>query len=61
MFVGIVCSALVIPFAWVGIEWLHIGLYSVPFGWIAAWSVRAAITQVKLRRARWMTSAPLAA
>jgi Na+-driven multidrug efflux pump len=61
MTVGIVCSALVIPFAWFGIERLHIGLYSVPFGWIAAWSVRAVLTQLKLRDGEWQRRAPLAA
>ena len=41
MTVGILCSALVIPVAWFGIERLHLGLYSVALGWIAAWTVRA--------------------
>src|SRR6202041_1734436 len=36
MTVGLVCSALVIPLAWIGIERMHLGLYSVPMGWIAA-------------------------
>jgi MATE family multidrug resistance protein len=61
MLVGIACSVLVIPFAWIGIERLHIGLYSVPFGWIAAWSVRAALTQWKLREGQWTHGASLAA
>jgi Na+-driven multidrug efflux pump len=61
MFVGILCSALVIPFAWLGIERLHIGLYSVPFGWIAAWSARALITYVKLRGGAWTRRETLAA
>ena len=61
MFVGIVCSALVIPFAWIGIERFHIGLYSVPMGWICAWSVRAVLTQLKLRQGEWTRRAPLAA
>jgi putative MATE family efflux protein len=61
MFVGIACSALVIPFAWLGIERLHIGLYSVPLGWIAAWSGRALLTQWKLREGQWMRRAPVAA
>jgi Na+-driven multidrug efflux pump len=61
MFVGILCSALVIPFAWFGIERLHFGLYSVPFGWIAAWAARALVTQLKLREGAWARSTPLAA
>ncbi len=61
MTVGILCSALVIPLAWIGIERLHLGLYSVALGWIAAWTVRALITQWKLRDGSWMRRAPLAA
>ncbi len=61
MTVGILCSALVIPLAWIGIERLHFGLYSVALGWIAAWAVRALITQWKLRDGAWMRRAPLAA
>jgi MATE family multidrug resistance protein len=61
MTVGILCSALVIPLAWIGIEKLHLGLYSVALGWIAAWTVRALLTQWKLRDGAWMRRAPLAA
>ena len=61
MNVGLACSALVIPIAWFGIERLHIGLYSVPLGWIIAWSVRALLTQWKLREGRWTRAAALAA
>jgi multidrug resistance protein, MATE family len=61
MTVGILCSVLVIPVAWVGIERLHIGLYSVAVGWIVAWAVRALLTQWKLRDNAWMRRAPLAA
>jgi multidrug resistance protein, MATE family len=61
MTVGILCSVLVIPLAWIGIERLHLGLYSVALGWIAAWAVRALITQWKLRDGAWMRRAPLAA
>ncbi len=53
MIVGLVCAALVIPFAWLGIERLHIGLYSVPLGWISAWAVRALLTEWKLRAGTW--------
>jgi putative MATE family efflux protein len=61
MLVGILCSALVIPFAWLGIERLHLGLYAVPLGWIAAWAARALLTQLKLRNGAWTRTAPLAA
>lgn len=61
MFVGLVCAALVIPFAWLGIEKLHVGLYAVPIGWIAAWAARALITQWKLRGQAWTRAATLAA
>jgi MATE family multidrug resistance protein len=61
MTVGILCSALVIPLAWVGIERLRLGLYSVALGWIVAWAVRAVLTQWKLRDGAWMRRAPLAA
>ncbi len=61
MIVGIACSVLVIPFAWVGIERLHIGLFSIPLGWIAAWSLRALLTMLRLRDDDWTRRAPLAA
>jgi multidrug resistance protein, MATE family len=61
MTVGILCSALVIPLAWIGIERLHLGLYSVGVGWIAAWTVRALLTQWKLREGSWMRRTPVAA
>ncbi len=61
MTVGLFCSALVIPLAWIGIERLHLGLYSVALGWIAAWALRALLTQWKLRDGAWMRRAPLAA
>jgi putative MATE family efflux protein len=61
MTVGVLCSALVIPFAWAGIERFHIGLYSVPLGWIAAWTARGLLTEWKLRGGAWMKRAPLAA
>jgi MATE family multidrug resistance protein len=61
MTVGILCSALVIPLTWIGIERLHIGLYSVAVAWIVAWTVRALLTQWKLRDGAWMRRAPLAA
>ncbi|HEX3670301.1 MAG TPA: MATE family efflux transporter [Candidatus Cybelea sp.] len=61
MTVGLFCSALVIPLVWIGIERLHLGLYSVGLGWTVAWTVRALLTQWKLRDGAWMRRAPLAA
>ena len=61
MIVGLVCSALVIPFAWFGIEKVHISLYSVALGWIAAWTARALLTQWKLRGGAWARAATLSA
>jgi len=53
MAVGLLSGALVIPFAWLGIEHLHFGLFSVPLAWIAAWSARALLTQRKLHEGEW--------
>jgi MATE family multidrug resistance protein len=61
MTVGLICGALVLPLAWLGIERFHLALYSVPLGWIAAWTIRALLTQWKLRDGAWMRRAPLAA
>jgi multidrug resistance protein, MATE family len=61
MVVGLICGALVLPLAWFAIEHLHLALYSVPLGWIAAWTIRALLTQWKLRDGAWMRRAPLAA
>ena len=61
MRVGILCSALVIPLAWIGIERLHLGLSHVALGWIVAWTVRALLKPWKLREGQWMRRAPLAA
>ncbi len=61
MTVGLLCAALVLPLTWYGIERLHIGLYSVPFAWILAWSARAALTALKLRRESWAQRAPISA
>ena len=52
MTMGIVCSALVIPVAWLGIERLHFGLYRGAVGWIVAWTARAALTRDEVARRR---------
>jgi putative MATE family efflux protein len=61
MIVGILCSILVIPIAWLGIDRFHLGLYAIPIGWIAAWLARALITELKLRNAAWTRTAPISA
>ncbi|MDQ2992118.1 MAG: MATE family efflux transporter, partial [Candidatus Eremiobacteraeota bacterium] len=60
MFVGIVSSALVIPIVWFGIETWHLGLYSVPIGWILAWLARLGLTEWRLRGDAWATRPPIA-
>ncbi len=60
MTVGIVCGLIVLPIAWICIERLHLGLYAVPIAWILAWSVRAALTALKLRGGAWYDRAPIA-
>ena len=61
MSIGVFCNALVIPLAWLGIERLHFGLFSVPFAWIIAWIARAALTEWKLRTGSWLHAPPLRA
>lgn len=61
MTVGLICAFLVLPLCWVGIEIMHIGLYSVPIAWIIAWSIRAALTHWKLKTNAWQNAEPLAA
>lgn len=61
MLVGVACGVLVIPLAWFGIERLHIGLFSIPLGWIVAWTVRALLTQQRLRGGDWTRRIPLSA
>jgi multidrug resistance protein, MATE family len=59
MAVGLACGVLVLPIAWFSIERLHIGLFAVPVAWIIAWSVRAALTAIKLHYAAgaWASTA----
>jgi Na+-driven multidrug efflux pump len=61
MIVGILCSVLVIPIAWLGIDRFHLGLYAIPIGWITAWLARAFITELKLRNGAWTRTAPISA
>jgi Na+-driven multidrug efflux pump len=61
MTIGIVCGLLVLPLTWLGIEKLHLALYSVPIAWIIAWSARAALTGLKIRDGSWSEREPIAA
>ncbi|HEV7179382.1 MAG TPA: MATE family efflux transporter [Candidatus Baltobacteraceae bacterium] len=61
MLVGATCGMLVLPIAWVCIERLHIGLFSVPVAWIVAWAARAGMTAWKLRSGTWSRRETLAA
>ncbi len=61
MVIGIVCGLLVLPLTWLGIERLHLELFSVPLAWIIAWSARAALTSLKLRDGSWSEREPIAA
>ncbi len=60
MFVGLLCSVLVLPVTWIGIKLLHIGLFAVPLGWIVAWSARTVLTSLRVRTDDW-TRRPLTA
>ncbi len=53
MWMGIFTSALAIGGIVLGILVLHIGLWSVPAGWAAAWGARCAITTLRLRSGDW--------
>ncbi len=61
MIVGLFCSALVIPLAGSASSGCTSASTASPLGWIAAWTVRALLTQWKLRDGAWMRRAPLAA
>ncbi len=61
MAVGIVCGLFVLPLTWLGIERLHLALFSVPVAWIMAWSARAALTALKIRDGGWSEREPIAA
>jgi putative MATE family efflux protein len=53
MWMGVFTSGLAIAGITLGILVMHIGLWSVPFGWAVAWLVRCAITTVRLRSGNW--------
>ncbi|GAC1393155.1 MAG: MATE family efflux transporter [Vulcanimicrobiaceae bacterium] len=57
MFAGLLSSLFVLPITWIGIAFLHIGLYAIPIAWILAWSARALATHLRLRKGDWTRQA----
>ena len=55
MLVGIFTSLLALAGIVAGLEWLRIGLWSVPLGWSIAWSVRSWLTLRRLQTGDWET------
>ncbi|HEV2738657.1 MAG TPA: MATE family efflux transporter [Candidatus Elarobacter sp.] len=53
MVMGIVTTIVAVAGIWAGITLLHFGLWAVPFGWIASWLVRGAITTLRLNGGDW--------
>lgn len=53
MVMGIVTTVVAVAGIYAGIRLLHFGLWSVPFGWTAAWLVRSAITTLRLNGGDW--------
>jgi putative MATE family efflux protein len=53
MLMGIAMTAVALALITLGIRTLHLGLWSVPFGWTAAWLVRCAITTLRLNGGDW--------
>jgi len=53
MVMGIATTAIAITGIALGIELLHLGLWSVPLGWTIAWLVRCALTSARLRTGNW--------
>jgi putative MATE family efflux protein len=53
MVMGIVTTIVAMAGIWAGIRLLHFGLWAVPFGWIASWLVRGAITTLRLNGGDW--------
>jgi len=59
MIAGTATSLVVLPLAWLFIHGMRLGLYGVPLAWICGWTIRAAVTWVKLARDSWWERAPL--
>ncbi|GAC1311462.1 MAG: hypothetical protein NVSMB21_20910 [Vulcanimicrobiaceae bacterium] len=54
MWMGIATSALVVVSITIGTR-TGLGLWSVPLAWFVAWSLRSAMTVLRLREGRWKT------
>jgi putative MATE family efflux protein len=53
MVMGIVTTAVALAGIVVGVRVLHLGLWSVPFGWIAGWLARSVVTTARLNSGDW--------
>jgi len=53
MVMGIVTTIVAVGGIAAGILVLHLGLWAVPFGWIASWLVRSTITTLRLNGGDW--------
>lgn len=53
MLMGIGMTAIAMAGITLGIRVLHLGLWSVPFGWTAGWIFRGTITAARLRSGDW--------
>ena len=53
MVMGILTTLVAVAGIATGIRLLHLGLWAVPFGWIAGWLVRATITTLRLNGGDW--------
>ncbi len=53
MVMGIVTTAVALAGIIAGVRELHLGLWSVPFGWIAGWLARSAVTTARLNSGDW--------
>lgn len=53
MYMGIATSAFALGGIGTGVTVLHLGLWSVPFGWTLAWIVRGTITTLRLNTGDW--------
>jgi len=53
MVMGIGMTAIAIAGIALGINTLHLGLWSVPLGWTAGWIFRGVVTTLRLRSGDW--------
>ena len=53
MLMGIGMTAIAVAGIALGVTVLHLGLWAVPFGWIAGWIFRGTVTTLRLRTGDW--------